>query len=44
MLGGTIWSCRLNPYGIVGSLELSLMVKILGSGDAIEETEGFPAV
>ena len=27
-LGGTIGSCRLKPYGIVGSLDSSLIVKI----------------
>ena len=42
-LGGTIGSCRPNPYGIVGSFESSSMVKIRGSGDAIEETEGINA-
>ena len=42
--GGTIGSCRPNPYGIVRSLESSLIVKIWGSEDAIEETEGIPAV
>ena len=31
-LGGTIGSCRPNPYGIVGSLESSLSVTICGSG------------
>ena len=43
-LGGMIGSCRPNPYGIVGSLESSLRVTISGSRDAIEETEGIPAV
>ena len=43
-LGGTIGSCRPNPYGIVGSLEISWIVKIWCSGDKIEETEGIPAV
>ena len=43
-LGGTIGSCRPNPCGNVGSSESSLMVKIKGAGDAIEETEGIPAV
>ena len=36
-LGGMRGSCRQKPYGIVGSLESSLIVKIWGSGDAIEE-------
>ena len=43
-LGGTIGTCRPNPYGFVGSFELSWIVKIWGSGDAIEETEDIPAV
>ena len=43
-LGGTIGSCRPNPYGIVASFELSSMVTICGSGDAMNETEGFRAV
>ena len=43
-LGGTIGSCRPNPYGIVGSLESSSMVNICGWGDAIDETEGIRAV
>ena len=43
-LGGTIGSCRPNPYGIVGSLELSSIVKIRGSGDAIVDIEGIRAV
>ena len=33
--GGTIGSCRPKPYGIVGSLESSSIVKISGWGDAI---------
>ena len=43
-LGGTIGSCRPNPYGIVGSLESSSMINICGWGDAIDETEGIRAV
>ena len=43
-LGGTIGSCRPNPYGIVGSLESSLIMKIWGSGDAIEELVGISVV
>ena len=46
-LGGTIASCRpnpSNPYGIVGSLESSSIVKIRGSGDAIDDIEGTRAV
>ena len=43
-LGGLVGSCRPNPYGIVGSLESSLIVRSWGSGDAIEETEGIPAL
>ena len=43
-LGGTIGSCRPNPYGIVGSFELSSIVKIRGSADAIDDTEGIRAV
>ena len=43
-LGGTIRSCRPNPYGIVGSLELSSIVKICVSGDAIDDIEGIRAV
>ena len=39
-LGGTYGSCRTNPYGIVGSLELSFIVKMCGSGDAIDDIEG----
>ena len=39
-----IGSCLPNLYGTVGSLESSLIVKVWGSGDAIEETEGNPAV
>ena len=39
-LGGTIGSCRPNPYGIVGSLESSSIVKMCGSGDAIDDIEG----
>ena len=42
-LHGTIESCRPNPYSIVGSFELSSMLKIWGSGDAIDETEGIRA-
>ena len=42
-LGGTTGSCRPNPYGIVGLFEPSSMVKIRGSGDAIDETEGIRA-
>ena len=43
-LGGTIGSCRPNPYGIVGSLELSSIVKIRGFGDAIDDIECIRAV
>ena len=43
-LGGRIGSCRPNPYGMVGSLESSSIVKIRGSGDAIDDTEGICAV
>ena len=43
-LGGTIGSCRPNPYGIVGSLESSSNVKIRGSGDATDNIEGIRAV
>ena len=43
-LGGTIGSCRPNPYGIVGSMESSSIVTIRGSGDAIDDIEGSPAV
>ena len=43
-LGGTIGSCRPNPYGMVGSLELSSIVKIRGSGDAIDDIEGIRAL
>ena len=43
-LGGTIGSCRPNPHGIVGSFVSSWIVKIWGSGDAIEETEGIRAM
>ena len=43
-LGGTIGSCRPNPCGMVGSLELSSIVKIRGSGDAIDDIEGIRAV
>ena len=43
-LGGTIGSCRPNPYGMVGSLESSSIVKIRGSGDAIDDIEGIRAV
>ena len=43
-LGGTTGSCRPNPYGMVGSLESSTIVKILGSGDAIDDIEGIRAV
>ena len=43
-LGGTIGSCRPNPYGIVGSLESSSIVKVRGSGDAIDDIEGIRAV
>ena len=43
-LGETIGSCRPNPYGIVGSLELSPFVKLRGSGDAIDNIEGTRAV
>ena len=39
-LGGIIGSCRLNPYGIVGSFESSSRVTISGSGDATEEIVG----
>ena len=37
--GGIIGSCRPNPYGIVGSVELSSVVTICGSGDAIDDIE-----
>ena len=43
-LGGTIGSCRPNPYGMVGSLESSSIVKIRGSGDAIDNIEGTRAL
>ena len=43
-LGGTIGSCRSNPYGILGSFESSSMVEIWVSGDAIDDTEGIRAV
>ena len=43
-LVGTVGSFRPIPYGIVGSFESSFMVKIRGSGDAIDETEGIRAV
>ena len=43
-LGGIIGSCHPNPYGMVGSLELSSIVKIRGSGDAIDDIEGICAV
>ena len=43
-LGGTIGSCRPNPFGIVVSFESSSMVKIRGSEDAIDDTEGIRAV
>ena len=43
-LGGTIGSCRPNPYGIVGSLESSSIVKIRGSGNAIDKIEGTRAM
>ena len=39
-LGGTVGGCRPNPYGIVGSLESSSIVRICGSGDAIDDIEG----
>ena len=38
-LGGTIGSCRPNPYGIVGSFESSSIVTICGSGDANDDIE-----
>ena len=41
---GIIGSCRTNPYGIVGSFELSLIVNIRGSVDAIDDTEGIRPV
>ena len=43
-LEGIIGSCRPNPYGMVGSLESSSIVKIRGSGDAIDDIEGICAV
>ena len=43
-LGGIIGSCRPNPYGIVGLFESSSVVKIRGSADAIDDTEGIRAV
>ena len=43
-LGRMIGSCRPNPYGIVGSFELSSIVKIRGSADAIDDTEGIRAM
>ena len=43
-LGGIIGSCRPNPYGIVGSFESSSIVKIRGSADAIDDTEGIRPV
>ena len=43
-LGGIIGSCRPSPYGMVGSFELSSIVKIGGSGDAFDDIEGICAV
>ena len=42
-LGGTIGSCRPNPYGIAGSFESSSMVKIWGSRDTIDDTDAIRA-
>ena len=36
-LGGTIGSCRPNPYGIFGSIESESIVAICGSGDAMDD-------
>ena len=37
--GGIIGSCRLNPYGIVGSFASSSIVTICGLGDAVDDIE-----
>ena len=51
--GGRLWSCRIsgtmsccapNPYGNVGSLELSSTVTKSGSGDVTEEIVGILVV
>ena len=43
-LGGTIGSCRPNPFDMVGSLESSSIAKIRGSRDAIDDIKGIRAV